>query len=693
MNLFTRHSSLVTSRAPRPTILVISHLSLVIFFLLLAFFFRTYQLAGLGLGLEHDEVAEWQIANNIRHGENALFFKEAYGQEPIFLYLMAGSTALIGDNVIGVRFTSVFVAMLTLAAVYRMLRRMFSPFVALIALAGMSIALWPVFWGRVGLRAMTLPLMMCLAFDFLWRGLTADRGSETRANGSLIHRFTESQSLRPFIFAGFFFGLSAYTYLSSRALPILLIAFVIYLALFARDRMRDRWRNLFICFAIAIVIALPLALTIITNPDLQFRVSEVSGPLDQALKGNTNAIMQNIPLAFGMFTDRGDNTVRDNWPDRPVFPEPISQTLFLFGFVIALSKFNQPRYALSLIWIGSMLVPSIVTSGAPNFTRTLGALPMVFALLGIGLEWLSMWPLRIIAMPYQQKLSRVLAPIAIVFLLSVFAINAASTFDDYFNKWPNHPETQFVFQADFAAIAKDIDASNVMDVSVGGLSNDTLDDDSLRLLLQRKDVRIRWFDSGSPISSGGALIVWYHKPHTIYIPSIIPVSPLFQDDLEVGKCGRSYFNAHFQRYEYECNGTPGVTPGARLFEDSGILLGANDIPTVIPAGDTLRFTTMWRAVDPIVYPRHIFVHLIDPNAGRVVAQHDGLDAPTKYWQPNDYISQVHVLPIPIDTAPGSYEIWIGLYDPLSGRRILQTDIAHSEALSDQYLLGTIQVTH
>ena len=147
-------------------------MALVVLLLLLAFFFRTYELTGLGLGLEHDEVAEWQIANNIRHGEHALFFKEAYGQEPLFLYLMAGSTALIGDNVFAIRFTSVFVAMLTLAASYRLLRRMFSPTVALVALAGMSIALWPVFWGRVGLRAMTLPLMLALGFDFLWRGLT-----------------------------------------------------------------------------------------------------------------------------------------------------------------------------------------------------------------------------------------------------------------------------------------------------------------------------------------------------------------------------------------------------------------------------------------------------------------------------------------------------------------------------------------
>ena len=165
MKLFTRHSSLV------------------MLLLLVAFFFRTHELAGLGLGLEHDEVAEWQIADGIRHGQHALFFQAAYGQEPLFLYLMAGSTALIGDNVIGVRFTAVFVAMLTLAASYRLLRRMFSPTVALVALAGLAIALWPVFWGRVALRAMTLPLLLCLAFDWLWRGLTKDEGGRRKDKG------------------------------------------------------------------------------------------------------------------------------------------------------------------------------------------------------------------------------------------------------------------------------------------------------------------------------------------------------------------------------------------------------------------------------------------------------------------------------------------------------------------------------
>jgi 4-amino-4-deoxy-L-arabinose transferase-like glycosyltransferase len=691
----THHASRTTQPVTRHPSLVTSY-SLLVTLLLLAFFFRTYQLAGLGLGLEHDEVAEWQIASNIRHGENALFFQEAYGQEPMFLYLMAGSTALIGDNPIGIRFTSVFVAMLTLAVVYRMLRRMFSPFVALIALAGMSIALWPVFWGRVGLRAMTLPLMMCLAFDFLWKGLIAESRSQMPVASHLaispFRRLAVSPSLRPFIIAGIFFGLSAYTYLSSRAIPILLIAFTVYLAFFARDRMRGRWRNLFICFAIAIIVALPLAITVAANPDLQFRVSEVSGPLDQALKGDSKAIEANIPLAFGMFTAQGDNTVRDNWPDRPVFPEPIGQALFIFGFCIALSKFNQPRYALSLIWLGSMLIPSIVTSSAPNFTRTLGTLPMAFALPAIGLEWLSMWPLRMIAMSQQQKLSRILAPIAIVFLVGVFAINAASTFDDYFNKWSNHSETQFVFQADFAAIAKDIDASDVMDVSVGGLSNDTMDDDSLRLLLQRKDVRIRWFDSGSPISSGGAVVAVSRQ--LIYVPAIVPVAGVIDAGLLVIAPYGGIPEKHFTRYtvqrmlrDYEPN-----TEYDRYFEDTASLYQVSaSVVITVQLGSKIERVTEWQAHDPVRYPRRIFIHLIDPSTGKIISQFDGLDAPTKFWQSGDQIRQAFSLSIPSDALPGRYELWLGLYDPLTSQRVMQTDYQHTQPLADHVVYRTVVI--
>ncbi len=692
------HSSLVSAQPPLGTrhvphsSLNIVHWSLIIV-LLIAFFFRTHELAGLGLGLEHDEVAEWQIADGIRHGENALFFKEAYGQEPLFLYLMAGSTALIGDNVIGVRFTSVFVAMLTLAATYRLLRRLFSPTVALVAVAFIAIALWPVFWGRVALRAMTLPLMLALGFDWLWRGLTKDESGRLRAEDNSSLRRSVFPSLRPFVLAGVFFGLSAYTYLSSRALPILLAAFTAYLALFARDRMRGKWRGLFASYLIGGLIALPLAITLLTNPDLQFRVSEVSGPLDKALQGDWSEIGANVNRAIGMFTVKGDSTVRDNWPDRPVFPEPIGSLLFGAGVLIAITRLRQPRYALALMWIGAMLIPTIVTTGAPNFTRTLGALPMVFAMPGIAVEWALFWLPRFIPVRDFQTISRVTGAIGGVALIGVLGVNAASTYDDYFIKWPNHPETQFVFQADFAGIAKYIDASDVMDVSVGGLSNDTMDDPSLYLLRQRKDVRVRWFDSGSPISSGGALLIPFKflEETSIYFPSFMPIPQRMGPPLYPEISSTEHFT-HYHSKWLTWPTHPFAT--ARYFDDTGILITLGElISDTVAAGKDFSFTTWWVADNKVTDPRRIFVHVYDLKNQRVIAQHDGLDSPPRFWYVPDSIFQTHKLPIPAGTLPGTYELRIGLYNPDTGQRVLQTDVKHTEPPADFYALGTIEVVH
>jgi 4-amino-4-deoxy-L-arabinose transferase-like glycosyltransferase len=656
-------------------------------FFLLAFFFRTYELTGLGLGLEHDEVAEWLIADGIRHGQHALFFKEAYGQEPLFLYLMAGSVTVLGDNVFAIRFTSVFVAMLTLAASYRLLRRMFSPTVALVALAGLSIALWPVFWGRVGLRAMTLPLTLALGFDWLWRGLTDALGTRTAERGIFA-------SLRPFIFAGLFFGLSAYTYLSSRALPILLAIFTLYLALFARNKMMGKWRGLFVCFAIAGLIALPVAITLLAQPDLQFRVSEVSAPLAKALQGDTSEVAANIGRAFGMFTGQGDATVRDNWPDRPVFPEMIGQWLFLGGVIAAFTRLRQPRYVLALLWIGVMLIPTIVTSGAPNFTRTLGALPMVFALPGIAVEALLFWTPRLFPLQLYAKVSRITTVLIVAGLIVVWGVNAVSTYEDYFVKWPQHPETQFVFQADLAAIAKDIDASEVMDVSVGGLSNDTMDDPSLYLLRQRKDVHVRWFDSGSPLSSGGALI----QPSfggRIYLPAIVPVSSSLLQALEDLIASEKH-DAHYRQLQtgLGLRDPMSLLAGtARRFEDTATFLPESvTLPEQVRPGAEIQFVSQWGELNPSSAPRRIFVHLVKVGSDQPAAQHDGLDSPPRFWLGSDWLYQQHRLMVPSDTEPGLYELRLGLYDPSTGRRIMQMDSAHTEPPSDYFVLGAIEVT-
>ena len=126
----------------------------------------------------------------------------------------------------------------------------------------------------------------------------------------------------------------------------------------------------------------------------------------------------------------------------------------------------------------------------------------------------------------------------------MLGVNAVSTYEDYFIKWPQHPETQFVFQADFAAIAKDIDASDVMDVSVGGLSNDTMDDPSLYLLRQSQRRAGEVVRFGQSDQQRGALICSQWSLAYVYIPSIVPLSPTLVVVLTAGPTKTS-----FRRYE------------------------------------------------------------------------------------------------------------------------------------------------
>jgi hypothetical protein len=310
---------------------------------------------------------------------------------------------------------------------------------------------------------------------------------------------------------------------------------------------------------------------------------------------------------------------------------------------------------------------------------------------GIAVEALLFWVPRLFPLQMYTRVSRVTNAFIWLGLIVVLGVNAVSTYEDYFVKWPQHPETQFVFQADFAAIAKDIDASDVMDVSVGGLSNDTLDDPSLYLLRNRKNVRVRWFDSGSPISSGGAVVAGGDFPRYLYIPSIVPLSPA----LEVYTGRPVTETANFRRFDPDTfvpNGLP--FRDARRFADTAWFV-RDSLPTrAIQAGSVLEFETRWIVLDdPVQYPRRIFVHIVDTQSGKIITQHDGLDAPTKFWQRWDAIAQVHKLSLPDNTPPGSYELRAGLYDPVSGQRVpLHPQFSSDSDGLDYIILGTIEVT-
>lgn len=113
---------------------------------------------------------------------------------------------------------------------------------------------------------------------------------------------------------------------------------------------------------------------------------------------------------------------------------------------------------------------------------------------------------------------------------------------------------------------------------------------------------------------------------------------------------------------------PFDTPSGAAFGEVAVLEGF----TLQRADSALTVTLVWRATASPAESYAAFVHLAD-DTGRVWAQSDAVPAawtrPTTGWVAGEYIGDVHTLAVPAGLPAGSYKLWVGLYDPLTGRRL------------------------
>lgn len=93
----------------------------------------------------------------------------------------------------------------------------------------------------------------------------------------------------------------------------------------------------------------------------------------------------------------------------------------------------------------------------------------------------------------------------------------------------------------------------------------------------------------------------------------------------------------------------------------------------IEAGGILGLTFQWRALDRIDSNYKVFVHLLDEDGG-LVAQRDsepvGGSRPMSSWDEGEAIEDNYGLLVPATVAPGDYSLFVGIYSPLTGERLL-----------------------
>ena len=414
---------------------------LLVLVLGVALFLRTYQLDSVPPGLAHDEATNGLDTFDVLQGQTPILFERNNGREPLFIYLQAISVYLLGNSAYALRIVSAAIGVLTVLATYLVAREWFSYRVGLLSAAGVSVAFWHVNLSRIGLRAIALPLVLTLALLVLWKALRGRRR---------LH----------FVLAGVLVGLTQYTYIAARLVALLIIGILLVQLIADRRYVLKQWPNFALFVVVALVVFAPLGAYFATHLDIFFgRIEQVSLFTENpAIESKPMTLLETLPRTAGMFFVKGDAYWLHNVSGRPVF-DPVGGALFVLGVAWACRNIRRGRCQLSvveseesasgaerdrllplawlLLWVFTMIVPSVMAHDSPHFLRTTSMIPAVFMLAALGACVAWDWVGRAFGRAAKAGFG--------VFLAALIAWQGVATFNDYFILWAGRPEVYWAF--------------------------------------------------------------------------------------------------------------------------------------------------------------------------------------------------------------------------------------------------------
>jgi hypothetical protein len=108
-------------------------------------------------------------------------------------------------------------------------------------------------------------------------------------------------------------------------------------------------------------------------------------------------------------------------------------------------------------------------------------------------------------------------------------------------------------------------------------------------------------------------------------------------------------------------------------------------------GEDVRVTLYWLGLRRPSSDYKVFVHLRDLADQQMISQHDSDPVygftPTTRWDAGELVADEHLLPLPADIPPGTYQLWVGMYDPASGERLTSADAPGQ----DRHPIGVVTV--
>ncbi len=339
-------------------------------------FYRFYQIDQIPLEMGCDLPHIYSNIRMLLRHEFPIFFSSYPGREGLFFYLAAPFCSLFGLSHTTIKMAGSLVGLVTLPAIYLLGKELYDRRVGLVAAFMLSVSHWHIIIGRVGYRAITVPLVLTLMWYALIRALKTQRPHWFALTGLLL-------------------GLGLYTYNAFMIVPVLVVLLLLTALLTGRGRtLLTNWPNGVLLFVVAAFTFVPLGRYAYEQPTVFFyRAATRITDLETALPSDLiRTLLDTARRALLMFNYRGDGVFISNVPYLRQLGYGTA-ILFVLGLAQLLRSWRRGYNLTLLVVLGVMLLPTALSLAfpheVPNAVRAIGALPaaMLVAAVGGGALW------------------------------------------------------------------------------------------------------------------------------------------------------------------------------------------------------------------------------------------------------------------------------------------------------------------
>ena len=353
---------------------------LVLVVIAVAFFLRFHLLESIPHDFHGDMASHGLDARKLLEGDQRNIFGTMWAEIPTLAFIPAAlSMGIFGNNLFGLRMTSVIGGTLTVLGLYLLVRELFEGRtgrrVAPLAASLLSISYVHIHFSRIAEYMDPWPFAL-FSFYFLVRGLKRRKRLSFVASGLLLAACLQM-------------------YYSSRIVPVIMVVFLVYALLLRRDLLQGNWGGL-VLLGLALLLGLGPMIPFYLRHPYNFIVRSRSvflfhPPVMEHLMGKygvetvSAVVKEQLKRSLLMFHHSIDSSTQFGLA-KPML-DPYTSPLLVLGMGYALRRFRRAGHALTVIWLLLILfIGGMLTNNAPFWPRLVGILPPATLLVALAVD-------------------------------------------------------------------------------------------------------------------------------------------------------------------------------------------------------------------------------------------------------------------------------------------------------------------